>query len=85
MGEEEPFPCLVPLLTLGLPAHLCPPPLPSLEDWQEPQESCGSLCWRGLELGLEAGAAQASVQSGQGRLSVQARHLIILMCLWAPG
>lgn len=60
-GEEESFPHLVPLPS----PWACLPtsarhPLPSLEDFlQEPQEHKGSLCWRGLELGVEAGAAQA--------------------------
>lgn len=47
----------------GAPPLTCPPlpaaPSPPWKTGQEPQEHKGSLCWRGLELGLEAGAAQA--------------------------
>lgn len=66
------------------PSYLCPPPWACcppllaaslLEDWAGASGAQRSLCWRGLELGLEAGAAWATPGAvWPGQLSVQARH-----------
>ena len=90
-GEEgerkSPSPAWYPSPHLG-PACSPLPAAPSLpwktfcRSLRSTKGACAGGAW---SWGWRLGQHRPLVQSGQGRLSVQAGHFVILMCLWASG